>query len=112
MGINFIDPDRLDIDLASILLIGEGGFDPAVLIDDTAGAGATGKTWSANKLVAEFAALRALIEAGGTDPDPGPGTDPDPETYTPPPFDAADAEFGPASYVPPVFSNANAVFGV
>jgi hypothetical protein len=89
---------------------GPSGGSGGEVIDDDAGAGITNKTWSAAKLTAEFAALRALIEAGG-DPDPDPGTDPDPERYAPPPFDAADAEFGPAGYVPPVFSNANAVFG-
>lgn len=83
MGINFIDPDRLDIDLAPILLIGEGGGDPAVLIDDTAGAGATGKTWSAAKLAAEFAALRDYIDAKVDSGGP----------YTAPPWNNANGSF-------------------
>ena len=90
-----------------------GGSSGGDVIDDDAGAGITNKTWSAAKLTAEFAALRALIEAGGcTDPDPGPGTDPDPdpETYTPPPFDDADAPFSLVGYTPPPFNAAHAAW--
>jgi lysophospholipase L1-like esterase len=61
MGINFIDSDRLDINLAPVLVI--GGGNPSGVIDDTAGVGATDKTWSADKLAAEFAATGGSLPA-------------------------------------------------